>query len=47
MYVANTILRIIRMVSQSLVGLGIGFFLGYLFGTGHYHISTILAQIGL
>jgi len=47
MYVLNTIIRVIRLVSQSLVGLAIGFFIGYLFGEGHYHLSTFFAQIEL
>jgi len=34
MYVLNTILRLIRFVSNSFIGLAVGFLLGYLFSNG-------------
>lgn len=47
MYALNSFLRILRFVSNSLVGFVFGFFVGYVFGSSGLSISQFFSGIGL
>lgn len=47
MYALNTFFRVFRFITQTIAGLGVGFFLGYVAGAGGYTPSTLLMSIGL
>jgi len=41
MYALNTFFRIVRFVSNSFIGLGVGFVLGYLYANGSLDLSWL------
>lgn len=47
MYAANSFLRILRFVSNTFVGLAVGFCIGYFFASSGLSLSGFLAGLGL
>jgi len=47
MYALNTFFRVVRFLSNSFIGLAVGFILGLAVGGGDFSISGFLGSIGL